>query len=363
VDFINLKSQYSLLKPKINLAIQKVMDHGKYINGPEVELLEQNLASFTGNKFCISVANGTDALEIAQKAIGIEPDDEVLLPSYTWVSTAETLKYLGAKLIFCDVNPLTFNIDPDEVRKKITNKTKAIVAVSIFGQCADLLKLKEIATENNLYLIEDAAQSFGAKHHGKYSCSIADISTTSFFPSKPLGGYGDGGAIFTNNEILAKEMRLLARHGQQSKDNFIRVGRNSRLDSIQAAILLEKLKIFDQEIINRNSIHKKYETQIDNSICTTPYIQKGNISVFAQYTLKGTECSIAKVCSSLKTEGIPFMQYYQKPIHQQEVYNVEGSYRLKVTEGLASSTVSIPMSPYLTGSEIDFVINTINNTK
>lgn len=360
MEFIDLKSQYQRLQDNIHSAMNRVFEHGVFINGPEVNELENKLCEYTSAKHCIAVANGTDALEIAEKALNIKAGDEVIIPSYTWVSTAETVKYLGATPIYSDINEDTFNIDINDVQNKITSQTKAIVAVSLFGQCADLQDLKTLCDDNQIFLIEDAAQSFGAKHFNNKSCNIAHVSTTSFFPSKPLGCYGDGGAIFTNNEDLAIKMRLLARHGQVTRDTFKLVGRNSRLDTLQAAILIEKLKIFDEEIVRRNKIHELYISNINPEIATAPMIKPENLSVFAQYTLKVKSKERKSIINNFERLKIPHICYYQSPLFKQEAYksNID---QLNVTERLANNTVSIPMSPYLSDDQVLFICEAINN--
>ncbi len=359
MEFIDLKKQHKILEKDIASAIKDVLNHGRYIKGPEVKLLEEELSDYTGAENCILVANGTDALEIALKAINISPDDEVLVPSYTWVSTAEVVKYLGATPIFCDIDRETFNIDVNDVLKKISSKTRAVIAVSLFGQCSELLELKKICDQNDITLIEDAAQSFGAKHYDQKSCSIADISTTSFFPSKPLGCYGDGGAIFSDDQDLSKNMRLIANHGQEGKDNFTVIGRNSRLDTIQAAILLTKLKVFDEEIFLRNEIHNFYSNNIDSTLVETPVIKDYNLSVFAQYTLKSTQEIIRAIKESLGKHSIPYMNYYQKPLYTQNAYKTS-SELLPNTDNLSTRTISIPMSPYLNQDDLQTVVDSIN---
>ena len=360
VSFNDLRTQYLKIRDNIELAISKVYEHGLYINGPEVHELEKKLSSYTGSKYCISVANGTDALEIAQKAINIKAGDEIILPAYTWISTAETVKYIGANPVYCDVDGDTFCVDVQDIYSKITQRTKAIVAVSLFGQCADLIDLKKFCDSEGIYLIEDAAQSFGAMHLNQKSCSIAHISTTSFFPSKPLGCFGDGGAIFTDDDELAKRIRLLARHGQLEKDNFVIVGRNSRLDTIQAAILLEKLKIFDQEIKLRNDVHHSYKKFIDSDIYTCPVIKDYNKSVFAQYTLKASENVIKNAQKQLSKNNIPSTTYYKRPIHLQEAYRTNEVIELPTTDSLATKTISLPMSPYISKEIIEEIATIIN---
>lgn len=248
MEFCDLKSQYQRLKAEIDAGIQCVLDHGQYILGPEVAELEEKLSSFTGAKYCISVANGTDALQIAQMALGIGPGDEVITPGFTYIATAETVALLGAKPVYVDIDPRTYNLDPALLEAAITPRTKAIIPVSLYGQCADMDAINAIAARHGIPVIEDAAQSFGATYKGRKSCNLSTLACASFFPSKPLGCYGDGGAIFTNDDELAKVIRQIARHGQDRRYHHIRVGVNSRLDTMQAAILLPKLAIFEEEV-------------------------------------------------------------------------------------------------------------------
>ena len=254
IEFIDLKSQQSRIKDKIDAGIQRVLSHGQYILGPEVQELEDRLAEFVGAKYCITCANGTDALQIAQMALGIGPGDEVITPGFTYIATAETVALLGAKPVYVDVDPRTYNIDPALLEQAITDRTKAIIPVSLYGQCADFDAINAIAAKHGIPVIEDAAQSFGASYKGKRSCNLTTIACTSFFPSKPLGCYGDGGAIFTNDEELAKVIRQIARHGQDRRYHHVRVGVNSRLDTLQAAILLPKLEIFAEELRLRQEL-------------------------------------------------------------------------------------------------------------
>ena len=238
MEFIDLKSQYQRLKPQIDAAIQRVLDHGQFILGPEVAELEEKLVAYTGAKYCISVANGTDALQIALMALGVGPGDEVITPGFTYIATAETVALLGAKPVYVDVDARTYNLDPALLEASITPRTKAIIPVSLYGQCAEFDAINAIAARHGISVIEDAAQSFGASYKGRKSCNLSTIACASFFPSKPLGCYGDGGAIFTSDDELAKVIRQIARHGQDRRYHHVRVGVNSRLDTIQAAILL-----------------------------------------------------------------------------------------------------------------------------
>ena len=251
MEFIDLKAQYQKLKPEIDEAIARVLNHGNFILGPEVEELEDRLANYVGAKHCITVANGTDALQIALMCLGVGPGDEVITPGFTYIATAETVALLGARPVYVDIDERTYNLDPSLLESSITHRTKAIIPVSLYGQCADFDLINAIALRHGVVVIEDAAQSFGASYKGRKSCNLSSIACTSFFPSKPLGCYGDGGAIFTSDDALAKVMRQIARHGQDRRYHHVRVGVNSRLDTIQAAILLQKLKIFDEEIALR----------------------------------------------------------------------------------------------------------------
>lgn len=284
MEFIDLKSQYKRLKIDIDAGIQRVLDHGQYILGPEVSELEEKLAAYTGAKHCITVANGTDALQIAQMAFGIGPGDEVITPGFTYIATAETVALLGAKPVYVDINPKTYNLDAELLEAAINSRTKAIIPVSLYGQCADYDVINAIALKHGIPVIEDAAQSFGARYKGRKSCNLTTVACTSFFPTKPLGCYGDGGAIFTNDDELAKIMRQIARHGQDRRYHHVRVGVNSRLDTLQAAILLPKLEVLNEEIELRESVADRYMRLLNNSqSIVTPYIEMYNKSAWAQF--------------------------------------------------------------------------------
>ena len=322
IDFIDLKAQQILIKNKIDAGIQRVLAHGQYILGPEVAELEQRLAEFTGSKHCISVANGTDALQIAQMALGIGPGDEVITPGFTYIATAETVALLGAKPVYVDINPNTYNLDPALLEAAITRRTKAIIPVSLYGQCADFDAINAIALKHGIPVIEDAAQSFGATYKGQKSCNLSTIACTSFFPSKPLGCYGDGGAIFTSDDELAKVMRQIARHGQDRRYHHIRVGVNSRLDTLQAAILLPKLDILDGEIAMRQQVAARYSSLIvateasdEGYSVVTPYVESSNTSVFAQYTIRVNDRD--KVQQRLHAAGIATAVHYPIPLNRQ----------------------------------------------
>lgn len=345
MQFIDLAAQQARIKDKIDANIQKVLAHGQYILGPEVTELEEKLAAYTGAKYCISCANGTDALQIAQMAFGIGPGDEVITPGFTYIATAETVALLGAKPVYVDIDSRTYNLDPALLEAAITPRTKAIIPVSLYGQCADFDVINAIAAKYGIPVIEDAAQSFGATYKGRKSCNLSTIATTSFFPSKPLGGYGDGGAIFTNDEELAIVIRQIARHGQDRRYHHIRVGVNSRLDTLQAAILLPKLELLDEEIRQRNQVAQRYTQLLKKvGVNTTPYIEKYNTSVWAQYTIRvgGRE----KIQGNLKALGIPTAVHYPIPLNKQPA--VADAYAiLPVGDEVAEKVMSLPMHPYL----------------
>ncbi len=345
IEFIDLKSQQIRIKDQIDAAIQRVLAHGQYILGPEVAELEEKLAAYTGAKHCITVANGTDALQIAQMALGIGPGDEVITPGFTYIATAETVALLGAKPVYIDIDPRTYNLNPALLEAAITPRTKAIVPVSLYGQCADFDAINAIAARHGIPVIEDAAQSFGATYKGRRSCNLSTIACASFFPSKPLGCYGDGGAIFTNDDELARVMRQIARHGQDRRYHHVRVGVNSRLDTFQAAILVEKLKIFEDELNKRREIANKYNQLLEKSEeITFPHIAQCNQSAFAQYTIAIKNRDL--VASRLKAHGIPTTVHYPTPLNKQPaVADVDAM--LPVGDMAAQSVLSLPMHPYL----------------
>ena len=293
MQFIDLAAQQARIKNKIDANIQKVLAHGKYILGPEVTELEEKLAAYTGAKHCITCANGTDALQIAQMALGIGPGDEVITPGFTYIATAETVALLRAKPVYVDIDPRTYNLDPSKLEAAITPRTKAIIPVSLYGQCADFDAINAIAEKHGIPVIEDGAQSFGASYKSKKSCNLSAIATTSFFPSKPLGCYGDGGAMFTNDNALAKILRQIACHGQDRRYHHVRVGVNSRLDTLQAAILLPKLDLLDEEIQLRGQVAENYTRLLNEAgIDTTPFVEGGNVSAWAQYPIRiNNRCS------------------------------------------------------------------------
>lgn len=345
MQFIDLAAQQARIKSQINAGIQRVLAHGNYILGPEVAELEEKLAAYTGAKYCISCANGTDALQIAQMALSIGPGDEVIMPGFSYIATAETPAVLGAKPVYVDICPHTYNMDVTQLEAAITPHTKAIIPVSLYGQCADFDAINTIAEKHNIPVIEDGAQSFGASYKGRKSGNLCTIATTSFFPSKPLGCYGDGGAIFTNDKELATVMHQIARHGQDKRYHHIRVGINSRLDTLQAAILLPKLELLDEEIELRNRVAKNYTHLLNEAgINTTPVIEDNNTSAWAQYTIQVDNRDAVQV--SLKEAGIPTAVYYPIPLNKQPSVK-DDSVNLPVGNYAAERVMSLPMYPYL----------------
>jgi UDP-2-acetamido-2-deoxy-ribo-hexuluronate aminotransferase len=346
MEFFDLKSQYKRLKTEIDAGIQRVLDHGQFILGPEVIELEEKLALYTGAKHCISVANGTDALQIAQMALGIGPGDEVITPGFTYIATAETAALLGAKPVYVDIDARTYNLDPALLEAAITPRTKAIIPVSLYGQCADMDAINAIAARHGITVIEDGAQSFGSTYKGKRSCNLSTIACTSFFPTKPLGCYGDGGAIFTNDEELARVMRQIARHGQDRRYHHVRVGVNSRLDTLQAAILLPKLAILDQEIVQRQQVANRY-FDLFTALPTVvlPHIAPDNTSVYAQYTIRVLARDALR--EKMKQAGIPTAVHYPAPLNKQPAVARVGDH-LPVGDEVAARVVSLPMSSSLT---------------
>ncbi|MCS5582710.1 DegT/DnrJ/EryC1/StrS family aminotransferase [Marinobacter sp.] len=351
MQFIDLAAQQAVIKDKIDANIQKVLAHGKYILGPEVAELEEKLAAFVGSRHCISVANGTDALQIAQMALGVGPGDEVIVPGFSYIATAETPAVLGAKPVYVDVDPKTYNMDPSKLEAAITSRTKAIIPVSLYGQCADFGQINEVGRKYGIPVVEDGAQSFGATYRGEKSCGLSTIGCTSFFPSKPLGCYGDGGAIFTNDDELAVVLRQVARHGQDRRYHHIRVGVNSRLDTLQAAILLPKLEILENEISSRNKVAARYTELLSAAgVTATPHIEEFNVSAWAQYTVQVENREAVQ--KKLQDAGIPTAVHYPIPLNKQPAV-ADSSAQLPVGDELASRVISLPMHPYM--SETDQV--------
>jgi UDP-2-acetamido-2-deoxy-ribo-hexuluronate aminotransferase len=364
MQFIDLKSRHKLIGDKINARIQKVMDHGQFILGPEVDELEQKLAEFTGSKHCVTVSSGTDSLLIALMALGVGAGDEVITVPYTWISTAEVIALLGAKPVFVDIRPDTWNMDETQVESMITEKTKAIMPVSIYGQCPDMDAINAIAEKYNLPVIEDGAQSFGATYKGKKSCNLSTIGSTSFFPSKPLGCYGDGGALFTNDDEMAEKFCWIRVHGQERKHHHPILGLNGRMDTLQAAILLEILEVFPIEVQKRENLGQTYSTYLsDIEGITTPKIGEYNTSVYAQYTILSEQRE--EIRQYLKVNDIPSVSYYSVPLHLQALFNHLGYNKgeFPVAEKVANQCLSLPMSPYLAQEDQARVIDLISTSR
>ncbi|MDO9265103.1 MAG: DegT/DnrJ/EryC1/StrS family aminotransferase [Desulfosalsimonadaceae bacterium] len=361
MEFIDLKSQQRRIRDRIETRIKAVLDHGAYIMGPEIKELEAKLADYTEVKHCITCASGTDALLMALMALGINPGDEVITVPYTWISTAEVIALLRAKPVFIDIQPDTFNMDPSKLESAITPRTKAIMPVGIYGQCADMTRINAIAAKHNIPVIEDGAQSFGATHHGKKSCNLSLMGCTSFFPSKPLGCYGDGGAIFTPDDALADKLRQIRIHGQKVKHQHPLVGINGRLDTIQAAILLEKFTLFPEECDLRAEIADRYNALLaDIPGIQPPVVAANNTSVYAQYTILADDREAQT--STLKSKDIPSVAYYTAPLHLQGAFADLG-YKpgdFPVSEDVAVRCLSLPMSPYLTKQDQEKVAEAMN---
>ncbi|MBN7820372.1 DegT/DnrJ/EryC1/StrS family aminotransferase [Bowmanella yangjiangensis] len=369
MQFIDLQAQYQHLKAQIDRRISQVLNQGHYILGPEVSELESQLADYVGVKHCITCANGTDALQLALMAMDIGPGDAVFCPTFTFFASAEVISLVGATPVFVDVDPHTYNICPQDLERKIQQiqtqgklSAKAIIAVDLFGLPADYSSLSQIAKRHNLRLIEDGAQGFGGKLNGKVACSFGDLATTSFFPAKPLGCYGDGGALFTNNNETAELLRSLRLHGKgQHKYDNVRIGLNSRLDTIQAAVLLEKLTVFPTELERRNQAAQAYSSVAAELGFITPHVPEGYYSSWAQYCLQAEERD--KVMHSLNQAGVPTMIYYQTCMHQQTVYKAlyqAGDF--PIAESLAQRIFSLPMHGYLTEQQLEQIISALQQS-
>ena len=361
--FNDLNFQYKELKDEISKRINIVLNHGQYIMGPEVYELEEKLANFLKIKYCISTSSGTDSILIAMMALNVGPGDEVITPTFSYCATAEIIGLLGARAVFVDIDPLTFNIDANKIENLITKRTKAIVPVSLFGQIPDMDRINEIASKYAIPVIEDAAQSFGARYKNKLSCSLTTIGVTSFFPSKPLGGYGDGGALFTNDDNLAEIMREIRTHGQKKKYHHVRIGINGRLDTIQAAILLAKFERFPWELSQREIIGRNYTQKIKDSCSKyiTPYVKDINNSIYSQYTIQVDNRE--KIVEKLNKSGIPTAIYYPLPLHLQIAFKDFG-YKagdFPFSEIAAGKVLSLPIGPDLSESQQNLVIDSLVN--
>jgi UDP-2-acetamido-2-deoxy-ribo-hexuluronate aminotransferase len=358
VNFIDLQTQYRHIESDVNARIKSVLEHGQYIMGPEVGELEEKLAAAVGVTHCIGVSSGTDALLVAMLALEIRPGDEIITTPFTFIATGEMIALIGAVPVYVDIDPRTYNIDPAKIEAAITPKTRAIIPVSLYGQCADMDAINAIAERHGLAVIEDAAQSFGATYKGRHSCGLSLIGCTSFFPSKPLGAYGDAGACFTNDDALAKVMREIRVHGQDRRYNHPRIGINGRLDSLQAAVLMAKLAIFPDEVEARARIGARYSELLASSSCAVPYIEPHNTSVFAQYTIAVDERE--PVVDKLAQAGIPTAIHYPIPLHRQPAFAGLPIPDLPVADLVAARVVSLPMHPYLSESDLAAIAGTVH---
>ncbi|MFY0992675.1 DegT/DnrJ/EryC1/StrS family aminotransferase [Halomonas sp. C05BenzN] len=356
MEFIDLTLQQARLKPRLDAAIQAVLAHGRYVLGPEVDELEQRLAARAGVAHCIGCANGTDALQIAQMALGIGPGDEVIVPGFSFIASAESVVLAGARPAYVDIDPHTCLLDPGQLEAAVTPDTRAIMAVSIFGQCADMEAIDAVAARHGLAVIEDAAQSFGATRHGRPSCGLSRVAATSFFPSKPLGAYGDGGALFTDDAELAERLRSIARHGEVRRYQHAHPGMNSRLDTLQAAILLAKLELFDEEIVRRQAVAERYDRLLQGLDVTPPLVAPGNTSVHAQYSLQLPERD--RVQAHMAEAGIPTAIHYPRPLHRQPAI-ADPACSLPACESVCERILSLPMHPYLEMAQQERVVEAL----
>ena len=359
MDFVDLRTQQTILKSEIDRRISNVLKHGRYILGPEVEELEYSLKEFTRAKYCITVSSGTEALTISLMALGIGPGDEVITTPFTFIATAEAIVNVGAKPVFVDIELSTCNIDALKIEEKITKNTKAILPVSLYGQPSDMDEINRIAEKyDNIFVIEDAAQSFGSEYKGKKSGNLSNIGCTSFFPSKPLGCYGDGGAIFTNNEEIAKSCREIRVHGQSKRYVHNRIGLCGRMDTIQCAIVLAKLNRFEWEVKERINIGNRYNRLLDSKAINRVHQKEDRTSVFGQYTILSPHRK--QLQESLNSDGIPTAIHYPIPINEQQAYKNYLSSTTYFAKQASLQVISIPMSAYLTKSDQNLIIEKLN---
>tara|TARA_B100000767_G_C19719201_1_gene516457 strand:- start:367 stop:1464 length:1098 start_codon:yes stop_codon:yes gene_type:complete len=358
IDFANLQLQYQKYKIDIDANIQQVLNKSTYIMGQEVYDLEEALKNFTGAKYAISCSNGTDALLLALMALDIQPGDEIITTPFSFISTAETIALMKAVPVFVDIEPDTFNIDANKIEEAISNKTKVIMPVSLYGQPADMDLIRLIAEKNNLKVIIDGAQSFGSTYHGITDSNLGDISTTSFFPAKPFGCYGDGGAVFTNNLDFSEKIAKLRLHGQSKQYHHKYIGMGGRLDTIQAAVLLAKLPHYHDDLGARNKIALQYNNELSN-VVKIPVVKKNRSSAWAQYTIRILNRDIVQ--EKLKQNGIPTAVYYPIPLHLQECFQYL-NYKFgdfPHAEKASKEVMSLPMNPYLTNEEINHIVETL----
>lgn len=357
IDFANLQYQYQRYKAEIDEAIHAVLDKSNYIMGEEITELEGSLQTFTGAKYAITCSSGTDALLLAMMALDIQPGDEIITTPFTFIATSETIALLGAKPVFVDIDKHTYNIDTAQIEAKITPKTKAIIPVSLYGQPADMEAIQAIADQHGLKVIIDGAQSFGSTYQGKTDSNLGDISCTSFFPAKPLGCFGDGGAVFTNDEVLATKMKQLRIHGQNKRYHHKYIGLGGRLDTIQAAVLNVKLKYYADDLALRQTVATKYseKLKVKSEKLVLPYVHENAASAWAQYSIRVQNREALQ--KQLQDQGIPTTVHYPMPLHLQECFGYLG-YRegdFPIAEQVSREILSLPMNPYLTDDEMQFI--------
>ena len=358
MEFIDLSKQQQIIKNDLDSQIAKVLNHGKYIMGPEISELEELLASYVGSENCIAVSSGTDALLISLMALGVGPGDEVITTPFTWISTVEVILLAGATPVFVDIERATCNIDHNKIKRAISSKTKAIMPVSLYGQPSDMDAINKIASHYNISVIEDAAQSFGSIYKGKLSCNLSRLGCTSFFPSKPLGCYGDGGAIFTSDQVLLNVCKEIRLNGQENRDKFNRIGLPARMDTLQAAVLLAKLKIFPQEVKKRQAIGRRYNELFSAANIEHVHQQDDRTSVFAQYTIFSNERD--NLAKELNSKGIPTAVHYRHPVYHHHPY-MPFKKDCKEAEKASNQVLSIPMHPYLSEEDQMFIVKSIEN--
>ncbi|HIP17947.1 MAG TPA: DegT/DnrJ/EryC1/StrS family aminotransferase [Sulfurovum sp.] len=356
IDFAKLQYQYQLYKDEIDAAIHAVLDRSNYIMGEEVYTLEENLQQFTGAQHAITCASGTDALLLAMMALGIKPDDEIITTSFTFIATGETIALLGAKPVFVDIDEKTYNIDFSKIEAVITEKTKVIMPVSLYGQPADMDAIRTIAKKHDLKVIIDGAQSFGATYKGKAEVHHCDIYTTSFFPAKPLGCFGDGGAVLINDGELAEKMRMLRVHGQNKRYHHKYIGLGARMDTIQCAVLNVKLKYYAEDLKKRQEVARKYTQALQEKDLMLPFIDANTTSVFAQYSVRVKNRD--EVQAGLKEAGIPTAVHYPMPLHLQECFAYLGGEEgdFPVAEQVSKEIISLPMNPYVRDDEVAYIV-------
>jgi UDP-2-acetamido-2-deoxy-ribo-hexuluronate aminotransferase len=360
MQFIDLKTQYEQSHVEIDRRMRAVLEHGQFIMGPEIAELENELSSYVGVKHCITVSSGTASLEIAMRALGIGRGDEVITVPFTWISSAETISLVGATPVFVDIDLATYNMNAELLEAAITKHTKAIMPVGLFGQISDLRAINAIAEKHGLPVIDDAAQCFGAMQNGKRSCALTTVASTSFFPAKPLGCYGDGGALFTNDDQLAYDMKAIRTHGGVARHHHTLVGTNGRMDTLQAAVVLAKFPTFGWEVERRGAIGARY-SELLADVCVTPEIMNGNTHVYAQYTIRVP--SRDAVGQKLREVGIPTAVYYPKCLHEQPVFASLGyEYgRFPSSERASKEVISLPMHPFLKEADQDKVVAAVRS--